>query len=254
MTVGVASICFACARFRAFDQAHETAYCSAFPAGIPYELFQGADHRQPIDGDHGIRFLMRPGAQKTLAAYEKLIPPAQRSDFLERANNRERGGDWVKGDKGWFEGSTPTGAKADLMATVKATGGFTIVPGTGEQPHTGFAVAREGTSDIIRQFDPSSQESWDRMGDHLLAYIDTHDAAFEKDPNLCIGGWHDTEHGEFVLDLVDRVMERDAAISLATSRDQQGIYDLSTPAGQDGYIATGGTGGRSITGEHARPR
>ena len=38
--------------------------CAAFPDGIPPAVLDNElDHRQPIDGDHGIRFEARQGAQ-----------------------------------------------------------------------------------------------------------------------------------------------------------------------------------------------
>lgn len=37
-------------------------HCDAFPDGIPVEVKRnGLDHRQPIDGDHGVRFEALPG-------------------------------------------------------------------------------------------------------------------------------------------------------------------------------------------------
>ncbi len=30
--------------------------CDAFPTGIPDVMGDGGDHREPIEGDHGIRF------------------------------------------------------------------------------------------------------------------------------------------------------------------------------------------------------
>lgn len=36
--------------------------CVAFPEGIPDEIFfDGADHTKPWKGDHGIRYVKKPG-------------------------------------------------------------------------------------------------------------------------------------------------------------------------------------------------
>lgn len=62
MTTGPRSQCAACVRYRSFDAEHPTSWCAAFPDGIPDAVFFGElDHRQPVDGDHGIRFLAKPG-------------------------------------------------------------------------------------------------------------------------------------------------------------------------------------------------
>jgi len=55
------SQCFACVRLVAeLGNWH----CEAFPAGIPVEVKRnGLDHRQPIDGDHGVQFKAREGAE-----------------------------------------------------------------------------------------------------------------------------------------------------------------------------------------------
>lgn len=56
------SQCAACIHFRSpFSRADGDfsggAFCEAFPAGIPEEVYGNAvDHRQPIEGDHGVRW------------------------------------------------------------------------------------------------------------------------------------------------------------------------------------------------------
>lgn len=48
-------ICFECARF---DRASGRFQCDAFPAGIPEAIIDSeADHREPYDGDGGLRFV-----------------------------------------------------------------------------------------------------------------------------------------------------------------------------------------------------
>jgi hypothetical protein len=59
-----------------------------------------------------------------------------------------------------------------------------------------------------------------------------------------IGGWHDTEHGEVVLDPVENIQDRDKAVALGAERNQQAIWDVK--AGEE--IPTGGTGDRPAEG------
>lgn len=67
------TICFACQRYRGWDLDHPKAHCEAFPEGIPDDiLFGGFDHRNPHVGDHGIRFLLDPEEQDSLAAYIRI--------------------------------------------------------------------------------------------------------------------------------------------------------------------------------------
>lgn len=68
MTTRPQSQCGACARYRSPFSAENTAglegpFCAAFPGGIPDRIYNNElDHRQPIDGDHGLRWEARDGA------------------------------------------------------------------------------------------------------------------------------------------------------------------------------------------------
>lgn len=69
MTTQPMSQCGACQRFRSPFSPENTRgldgpFCEAFPGGIPDEVYANRlDHRRPVDGDHGIRFAARPGAE-----------------------------------------------------------------------------------------------------------------------------------------------------------------------------------------------
>jgi len=62
MTTGPMSQCATCVHLRSpFDVPAAThpdgPFCAAFPTGIGDRVFRnGADHRQPVDGDHGVRW------------------------------------------------------------------------------------------------------------------------------------------------------------------------------------------------------
>ena len=50
--------CTACIHFRA------NYACAAFPGGIPEDvLFNRVDHREPVEGDNGVRFEAKAGKQ-----------------------------------------------------------------------------------------------------------------------------------------------------------------------------------------------
>lgn len=69
MTSRPQSQCGACDRYRSPFSAENTAgldepFCAAFPAGIPAEVYDNdLDHRQPIAGDHDLRWTPRAGAE-----------------------------------------------------------------------------------------------------------------------------------------------------------------------------------------------
>jgi len=69
MTTRPQSQCGACARYRSPFSDENTQglagpFCAAFPDGIPDRVFNNeVDHRQPVTGDHGVRWAPRDGAE-----------------------------------------------------------------------------------------------------------------------------------------------------------------------------------------------
>lgn len=69
---GLRPICSACSRYNRPVSYGDTGTCKAFPMGIPHEIFFGGyDHRQPFEGDAGVRFRLAEGAEPALEAYEE---------------------------------------------------------------------------------------------------------------------------------------------------------------------------------------
>jgi hypothetical protein len=56
-------------------------------------------------------------------------------------------------------------------------------------------------------------------------YIDANADVFE-DPSIYVGGWYDSENGEFVLDPSENVTDRAEALRLGRLRNQQAIWDV----------------------------
>lgn len=62
MTTSPRSQCDACRHFRDRASFDVPFTCDAFPAGIPDAVYDNTlDHRNEIDGDHGVRFAAKPG-------------------------------------------------------------------------------------------------------------------------------------------------------------------------------------------------
>ena len=67
MTVGMATLCVSCARYRGDET------CEAFPDGVPGAiLWGGADHRNPWPGDNGKTYQVQEGLEDLLDGYEQV--------------------------------------------------------------------------------------------------------------------------------------------------------------------------------------
>jgi hypothetical protein len=55
-----APICMWCKRYRDVGPNWgDPPTCEAFPDGIPTKILEGFDHRKPLHGDNGLRFVQR---------------------------------------------------------------------------------------------------------------------------------------------------------------------------------------------------
>jgi DNA topoisomerase-1 len=143
----------------------------------------------------------------------------------------------VKVDGSWHD-LTPTKKPearptADLAGAVFSNGGFTYDPIGDQFPTEGVAVAVPGHSVILTE-DAFRADAATAIADYLRQM------RADGVEDLMIGGWHDKEHGEVVLDRVEVVETRDEAMRLGADRGEQAVFDLATLE----EIPTGGTGGR----------
>ena len=131
----------------------------------------------------------------------------------------------------------PTAVEArKLVGKVTTDGGFTYNPRTSTYVEHGFAVAMPGNSVIIKDADFTGEAAVDAV----IKYLDEHEDKVFSNGRIQIGGWHDTEHGEVVLDLSEIFEDMIEAMRAGAERDEQAIFDLDTFT----EIPTGGTGGR----------
>ena len=121
---------------------------------------------------------------------------------------------------------------------VREQGGASISPITGTQPTDGYMVAVQGYNREVPDaefFGPGGEDrlyDWIEENQQVLGLQGSH-----------IGLWHDTENGEVVFDVSQRVDDLDEAIRLGGERNQQAIWDVAN--GEE--IGTGGTGDRQAS-------
>jgi len=139
-----------------------------------------------------------------------------------------------------------------LDALRVAEGGFTIHSETGEQPTTGYAVAVRGHSSITPVDEFFSGEPGNEVGLQVLKDYVRREKAVLSEPGMHVGGWHDSENGEIVLDPSKVIMDLDEARAFSAAGNQQGFVDLAAIHRGDmdnAFIATGGTGDRETGGK-----
>lgn len=70
MTVGPTPLCYSCAHYNGAKGGKFL--CDAFPRGIPFEIISWqADHRKPFEGDGGIRYALKDGAELPTAVLDR---------------------------------------------------------------------------------------------------------------------------------------------------------------------------------------
>lgn len=197
-----------------------------------------------------------------LAAYVTAFPGStlgERAAFLaswdESLHPRGEGGRFGESDG---EMSPRGDAVAQsIMDRVAEQGGLSVKPLTGEEPTTGFMVARDpaqrdpDTGASMTQ--PVPADEFFASVEQAAALIDTFIADREAEfaEGAYLGLWHDEAHGEVVLDVVDNLTgSADEAIAAGSSQNQQSIWDVENGV----EIETGGTGGREQFAEAAAVR
>jgi hypothetical protein len=117
--------------------------------------------------------------------------------------------------------------------------GATMDPRTWSEPTDGYIVAVQGHNKEI----PEDEFFADRakiIADYLKEQRRNMAAGPANQPRM-LGLWHDVEHREVVLDIVEQHHDREAAIQAGRDRNQQAIWDVANAE----EIDTGGTGDRS---------
>lgn len=126
------------------------------------------------------------------------------------------------------------------ILTAALAGGMTLSFITGAEPTTGYAVAERGNNKEIPDdvfFDKAKGIA------ALREWVIAHEDKFDN-PAAHLGIWHDEEHGEVVLDVSYVIEDREEAIRLGETNNQQAIWDIANMA----EIDTGGTGDRQEKG------
>lgn len=120
-----------------------------------------------------------------------------------------------------------------LLLDVKANGGFSFSPTTGEVPADGYMVALTGNTvrlpvEVLDDLNVAAKT--------ILPYVLDRRDVFDR-PDVYLGGW--IEDGFLWLEPSIRVTDLDAALALGAETDQIAVYDVRNGT----TINTGGAGG-----------
>lgn len=139
---------------------------------------------------------------------------------------------------GWILNSMVDNLFEQMKGVGKEDGGFTHDVKNNKALEHGYSVAQSEHGRVIRNAKIGLANP-EQAKNEIAAFI--HDHKAEIDAGAHVGGWHDKEHNEFSLDIVDVHTNRQKAVALGKKRDQISIFHL------DNFdeIQTGGTGGRS---------
>jgi 8-oxo-dGTP pyrophosphatase MutT (NUDIX family) len=111
-------------------------------------------------------------------------------------------------------------------------GGFSVHASSGESPGSGYSVG--GNVPDLQIPDTASSEE---AGQRIAAYSAQNADLLSQD-NYVLGGWHNEDTGQIVIEPSQVVSDREDAIALGEAQNQVSIYDNATGE----TIETGGTG------------
>lgn len=125
---------------------------------------------------------------------------------------------------------------ASLLDTLKADGGFTYDPRSGELLRvgkaTGYAIAVPGTERVVGRRSITRE----RFADEFARLIESYRG---KLSGRVIGGWYSPERGVYLIELTEiHRVSRARAVRMGQARNQEAILNLATGE----FIDTGGTG------------
>lgn len=122
-----------------------------------------------------------------------------------------------------------------IIEKVAANEGLSVRMLTGKEPTAGYMVAQKEFSNIV----PATDFFEKNTGVGILESYFNNQKERLGGKNY-LGIWHDKNHDEVVLDVVDNIMNLDKATKAGRERNQQYIWDVKNKQ----EIPTGGTGGR----------
>lgn len=105
--------------------------------------------------------------------------------------------------------------------------GFSVHPGTGRSPTSGYMVAQPGRTQLLNAGELSA--------DHVAQFVTKNADVFQR-PDMHIGGW--TKGGKMYLDPSENIHDLDVAVAAGRARNQIAIWDVKNKR----EIQTGGTG------------